>query len=57
MPVLINDLEVEVQQPTAESTADSSQRAENAAQNTISPSDMSLILEQQIERQERIRSH
>ena len=57
MPVLINDLEVEVQQPTAESTADSSQLAENAAPNTISPSDMSLILEQQIERQERIRSH
>lgn len=56
MPVLINDLEVEIQNP-AEPDTESSQSTNNAGQKIMSPSDMSLILAQQIERQERVRSH
>lgn len=57
MPVLINDLEVEIQSPAAEPEAEPSQSVDTAGQNAMSPSDMSMILTQQIERQERIRSH
>lgn len=57
MPVLINDLEVEVQSPAAEPETETSPAAEPAGQNAISPTDMSMIISQQIERQERVRSH
>lgn len=57
MPVLINDLEVEVQSPATEAETETSQVADPAGQNVISPTDMSMIISQQIERQERVRSH
>lgn len=56
MAVLINDLEVEIQNPT-ESDPESSQPAANAGQRVMAPSEISMILAQQIERLERVRSH
>lgn len=55
MPVLINDLEVEIQNPAAE--AEAAPSVESPAPNTPSPSDMSIILLQQAERMERVRAH
>ena len=57
MPVLINDLEVELQSPAAESDTQTSQSVDTSAQSTMSPSDLSIILEQQMERLERVRAH
>lgn len=57
MPVLINDLEVEIQNPASEPGAHTSQSVDTSAQNTLSPGDLSMILEQQMERLERVRAH